>query len=67
MRCNGFKRKNFFGQTEMHRTPGLHLARSEVLGRQLAAAAAKRGMEVTLGSQALAALSRGRQAVNPQM
>ena len=34
MYCNGFKREKFVGYTEMQRVPGLHLSKSEVVGRQ---------------------------------
>ena len=34
MRCNRFKRNNFFGKTGMQTVPGLQFSRSEVLGRQ---------------------------------
>ena len=40
MRCNGFKRENLFGQTDMQRVPGLQFYRHNVLGRHAAAAAA---------------------------
>ena len=34
MYCNGFKREKFVGYTEMQRVPGLHLSKSEIVGRQ---------------------------------